>query len=139
MIKENWYSPAAIKFRRPQVIFVLQSLPTICLGIWPPNPRGSGYVDAPMGKGTKYIRGAGFETIRIVIAEITARVEMAGFDGILLEAVYTWGKSHEALAKAHNLEVGDITVRVNRALKYCSGWSRKRRSYEEYRDHRRGL
>ena len=138
MIKEKWYSYAAIRFTRQQVIFVLENIYTIREGIWPPNPKGSGYVDAPMGKNSQYKRGAGFEKPVEVGAEVWVRLQLCGFDGKLLESVHTWGYSCKALANAYKRDEADVVASVETALRYCSGWARKQRSYEAYRSHRRG-
>jgi len=138
MIKEKWYSYAAIRFTRQQVIFVLENIYTIREGIWPPNPKGSGYVDTTVVNRPQYTKGAGFEKPCEVGAEVWVRLQSCGFDGKLLESVHTWGYSHEALGKSYGLDEADVVVRVETALRYCSGWARKQVSYEAYRSHRRG-
>ena len=56
----------------------------------------------------------------IFAAEISARIKACGFDGVLLVAHYQYGEPP-----------GDAR-RINRALQYCGGWVRKRRSYEDW-------
>lgn len=138
MAAEEWYKPGDIRFNRQQIIWLLGYLPTLREGIWPPNPKDTGYVDAPQGKNSRAARGGYFERACDIAAEVEKRLEACHLDGHLLEASYTWGKSEAELARVHGLTLPDFYRRVNRALRYISGWRRKRRSYEEFCGHRRG-
>ena len=56
----------------------------------------------------------------IFAAEISARIKECGHDGLLLWGYYEYEEPP-----------GDAR-RINRALEYCSGWRRKRRSYRDW-------
>lgn len=129
---KSWYSPREIKFSREQVLWLIRNLPALKEGYWP--PEASSYIDIPIGKRTAS-RKAPFETPTEYAAEIEARLERAGIDGLILEAIECWDKSEQSLASYLRLPVDVISRRADTALGYISGWRRKV-SYWHFRHHK---
>ena len=133
---EGWYSPGEIRFKVREALWLIQNLESLHLGYWPPD--ASNYVDR---QGiNKRMRKAPFETAADYYIEITDRLERCGIDGLILEAIESWGKSVSSLAKYFNLEEYTIMSKRKRALGYvASGPSRrwhntKKREAESYDD-----
>ncbi len=131
-----WYPPNQISFRREQMIFLIHSLPLLQEGHYPRNPIGTGYVDNRLsirrGRHNAY-----YESPAALAAEVETRLELCGQDGLMLEAVFCWGKKPEYLMRAFNLDEYKLMRRINSALAYISGWRRKERSYKDFRTHRK--
>lgn len=127
-----WWPPKEITFRRRQMLFLIKNLPELREGYWPANPAGSGYIDMPIVKkgGTGRHR-AYFETPASTAAEVEVRLEKCGIDGLILLAIECWGESEESLAKYFRMPVWSIRKRAKNALRYISGWERKKQSYKE--------
>lgn len=134
---EVWYSYREIRFTRYQVLWILEYAALLREGRWPVDPIPSGYLDLPIirkkgGKEGYFIKPV--ETI----AEIEARLERCGTDGLILEAMESWGKTEESLANYFKMPVWSIRKRARRALAYvASGPARrwhttKKRSGETY-------
>lgn len=134
-IDDIWWPPGKITFRRRQMLFLIKSLPELREGCWPANPAGSGYIDLPMiRKGRTGRHRSYFEIPAGIGAEIEVRLESCGIDGLILEAIKGWGKSEESLANYFRMPVWSIRKRAKNALRYISGWKRKRLSYREFQN-----
>ena len=150
MIKEKWYSYAAIRFTKSQIIFVLENIYTMREGIWPSNPKDSGYIDTTVVNRPQYTKGAGFERACEIGAEVWVRLQAcraggakfnngnyrSGVDGELLEFQSTWGRSDEDLSREYGMSEVDVRARIATALRYCSGKDRRPYSYAEYKRRR---
>ena len=136
---ERWYSAGEISFKNEQVIWILENLTVFRLGIYPARPNGSHYPDLPLATKQRAGRGAAFERAGEIAAEIEVRLKRAGFDGFLLEAVYSWDKGEDELAEVFGMKQREIRRRVSRALKYISGYRRKRCGYKYFIGHRKVL
>jgi len=68
-------------------------------------------------------------------AEVEYRLEKCGLDGLLLEAIEGWGKSEQSLAKYLGIPTWSVRKRAKNALRYISGWGRKKQSYKERISH----
>ncbi len=118
---KDFYSPGEIWFTRPTALWLVQNLGTLGAGRWPSD--ASNYIGIP---GKKSQHKAYFETPIEYAAEIEDRLEQCGIDGLILEALESWGKSEESLAKYFGLQVWSIRKRANRALNYvASGQARR--------------
>jgi len=130
-----WYPQNQITFRREHMIFLIKSLSILQEGHYPRNPIGTGYTDHRIvikrGKGGSY-----FEHPVQLAAEVETRLEACGQDGLLLEALYCWGKRPEYLTRVFHCEEYTLAKRVNSALWYISGWERKEQSYRDFRTRR---
>jgi len=130
-----WYPPHQITFRPEHMIFLIKHLPLLQEGRYPPDPIGTGYVDAPIvRRGTKH--KSYFEAPAQLAAELEARLEQCGQDGLILEAVVCWGKTTEYLMRAFNCDERKLAKRINSALAYISGWKRKQSSYKNFVQHK---
>jgi len=117
-----WYAPREIQFTREQVLWLIKNLPTLREGYWPKD--ASSYVEIPTGKR----RGKGkayFETPVEYAAEIEIRLERAGIDGLILEAIVGWDKSEASMASYLRMPEWSIRKRYKRALMYVASWRRK--------------
>lgn len=127
-----WYPHHEITFRPEHMIFLIKSLPILQEGTYPRNPIGTGYTDHRIaikrGKGGSY-----FETPVSLAAEVETRLEACGQDGLLLEALYCWGKRPNYLMRIFHCDEYTLERRINSALWYISGWQRKEQPYREFR------
>lgn len=141
---DTWFSPGAItKFTPEQIIWLIPLLPLLRSGFYPLDPAESGYTDVFILK--KHIEAqAGFVSAVEVAGELDSRLERAGWDGLLLEIIYTVAdvssdvvsiELHIAQALGKSYE--EINQRRDRALKYVSGPWRKKRDYKQWRLHKR--
>jgi len=126
---KSWYSPREIKFTRQQVLWLIRNLPALREGSWP--AEASSYTDIPIGKRSGKNK-AYFETPAEYAAEVESRLERAGIDGLILEAIECWDKSEQSMASYLRLPAEVIRSRANMALGYISGWRRKV-SYRDFR------
>lgn len=118
----DWYSPREIRFTRRQVLWLIRNLETLRGGHWP--PEASSYIDIPIGK-RAISKKAGFVTPVEYAAEIDTRLERAGIDGLILEALECWDKSEVSMAAYFKSQEWVIARRRRRALAFVAGWRRK--------------
>ena len=140
---KDFYLPREIYFTRQQACWVIQNLGSLRAGYWP--PEASSYTDIPIGKRTPG-RQAPFITPIECAAEITARMEKCGIDGLILLAIECWGESEEALAKYLGMSERSVRRGYKKALYYVASgpdrrWhdtrKRKGESYQEFRIRRK--
>jgi hypothetical protein len=102
---------------RAQTVWMLENLHLLRAGRWVTKP--SNYVDTGIGK--RQVRAkAMFETPVQWGTEITRRLDMCHFDGLLTEAYYTWGETEERLAKIAKTDEKGIRHRIRAVVKYIS-------------------
>ena len=136
MTQKTWYSPGEIRFTVREALWLIQNLGSLQYGDWPPD--ASNYVDIPGMKAR--LKKASFETAAEYYAEITDRMERCGRDGLILEAIESWGKSEESMAKYLGMPVWSIRKRLKSALGYVASgparrWHKtKKREPESYKD-----
>jgi len=128
---EQWWPLRSIIFSAQQVKWLISFLPVLREGRWPPFPH-TGYPQAPFGRRANR-NGAPFESAAMVAAELDIRLKACGMDGWLVKMVYGWGENYQSLGLADQ----ELCRRLNRCLKYVTGWKRKRVSYREFVNHRR--
>jgi len=120
-MKEH-YSPGEIKFTRVQVLWLLQNLGSLRDGYWP--PEASNYTDSLIIKSGGH--KAPFVTPIDFAAEIEARLERCGLDGLILEAIECWGKSEASIASYFGTPEWKIFKRYKRALRYVASGPARR-------------
>ena len=136
MIRMNdWYSPAEIIYNRDQWIWIMSYLPDLIKRDWPPDPRGTGYIDAPIGTKSRTIH-APFEMVSMVVSEIEVRLSRLGKDRAVLEERYTNNVYEDDIAYDLKVPVNVIHQRLNSALWYVTG-KRKRMSYSNWKKQRK--
>lgn len=127
----EWYAMHEIRFCRVQVIWLVTQFFScgkdgleLERDSWPSNVYVSGYTDAP--KTSHSVNShAGFEKPMQLVGELEHRLLKTGKDGRLL------------VLEVHVRNVCDTTGRelsrdARAALGYCSGWKRKRQSYNQW-------
>jgi len=137
-MNETYYRPSELTYNKSCILWLLKNLPELRKGEYPPNPAGSSYTDIP-GK-VRAKSGAYYQVVAEVAAEIDMRLSKCGLDGLILEAIESWGVSHERIAKALSMPVEEVIRRAYWALSYISSgrdmrWhTTKRRKSITYRD-----
>lgn len=137
---KDWYSPGEIRFDLKTALWLIQNLSQLEAGHWP--PEASNYIDIPGIKGRGH--RAPFATPVEYSAEIKSRLEKCLIDGVpdglILEAIESWGKSPESLATYFGMPEWSIIKRADKALKYVASgparrWmSTKKRRGETYQE-----
>lgn len=131
---DRWFAPKDICFTIEQVIWLLENLSAIREGNWPPRP--SGYVEPKIY--VKHGHHAYYEVPVMIAAELLVRLENAGQDGAMARMLYVYGEDEGAIARHWHTTSDIVTYRINRALRYCSGWKR-RRAYEQRKNTVKGV
>ena len=134
---DEWYAPREINFSPEQVLWLISYLPLLKEGLYPPSPHASGYTDALSSRRSRR-HNAYFETPCQLAGEVEVRLSRCHRDGLLVEARYLWDKDDEYLCRCFDLTERELGRCIGRAIRYISGWKRKRRSYREFISHRRG-
>jgi hypothetical protein len=125
---EVYYSPRDIRFKQDEMKWLIENLPSLREGKWPPRPEGAPNPNEMRAK--RVYAHAPYESPCQIAAEVEIRLEAVGMDGILVKAFYCWGEPVDILAKYFNTDKDNISKRISRALRYISGW--KRKSYLYY-------
>jgi len=134
-VVDRWWHPREITFTREQVEWLLEHLELLKEGVWPPDPRGTGYTDAPARGSVN--RHAPFETPCQIAAEVEARLAKCGLDRYLVEDRYIRKIPEDVLAQRLCMAEREVCRRINSALSYITGRRRKQYSYKEFKGHRR--
>ena len=69
-----------------------------------------------------------FEEPMMLWAELQVRIAQTGQDGYYLEQVYSSENQlaeMERIARAFNLDINEVSTRVEKALRYVQGWCRR--------------
>lgn len=132
-MSDIWWEPREIIPDRPQLEFLIEHIELLKVGGWPPKPEG--YVENIVS-GQRNLRMPGLIPLEWGI-EAGCRLEKTGRDGLLCMLRYHGHMAEDVLARAERCDVGEVIHRVNRAMKYMSGFGRKRVSYQEFISHRR--
>lgn len=117
-----------ITFSKSQIKWLLGHLPMLSEGKYPLKPVG--YINCEVR--TENNGDAGYCRPCEISAEIKARIEQCGEDGLITLAYYTWGMSIiELMHYVHKTET--LTwYKITRCLRYISGKTRKNYSYPEF-------
>lgn len=119
---KDWYSPGQIHFSVKTALWLIRNLGILRGGHWP--PEASNYIDIS-GKRSGRHR-APFETPIEYAAEIETRLEKAGIDGLILEAIESWDKSIASLASYFRMPEWSIRKRRKTALGYVASGPARR-------------
>lgn len=128
--RKEWYSPSSIRFTKDQLLWLLPHLDNIRAGDWPPEHKETGYIGKSKSKRKP---GAYFEPAVCIGAEVSVRLLACRRDGQMVIARYCWGKNEEELAEYFNLPYDRVIEGINSALRYCTGWKRKRTKYSQWK------
>ena len=113
-----WYSYADISFCRHQMLWLIENLPLLRSGVYPPNPEPTGYWNTGSSLPTHASSHAKFETPVQLAAEVDSRLDRTGKDGQLLIAQVMAGL--------------DLHPAAEEALRYITGWRRKNMKYTDW-------
>ena len=146
MNKKDWYSPGSIEasYSKPMIKWLTPRLSLLRVGVFPRNPKETGYTDPALSKGPLKA-SANFETAVRIAAELDSRIEAAGADGMMLEFLYAFEPDDEIfvidhIAQCLKLNRLEVSQRIRNALYYISGADRKANNYDRYvRDNHRYL
>jgi len=142
-MSDIWWEPREIIPDRPQLEFLIEYIELLKAGGWPPKPKvyGENEPNIPniaiiVGRKRKGSRRPALVPLQWAI-EIDSRLEETGRDGDLVMLRYHNNMLEDKIARLMNCDVGEIIHRINRAMRYMSGFGRKRISYQEFISHRR--
>ena len=132
-MQEEYYKPGQITFRRKHIVWILEHIDIMRQGIYPPDPRRSGYVDSP---GKQNNASATFEKACQLAGEVDARLNRCGIDGLMVRAYFTGAADESDLARHTHMTVYDVTKHIRSTMSYCVGYRRKGITYKEHKNHR---
>lgn len=132
---DTWFAPREIYFSKIQMLWLIRNLAVLKEGSYPKD--FSSYIDTSIINKTPTTK-AYYETPALFAAEVEIRLEMAGIDGLILEAIEAWGKSTASISAHLRIPEGLVKKKRDTALSYVSGWRRKKRTYREYTNHKGG-
>lgn len=127
---DEWFSCSEIRFTKRQVVWILENLPYIRDGIWPPEGKTTGYTE--ISNKPCYRAGAAFEVIVGIAAEIDTRMALIGKLSEILELIYTLNEEPYQVAKDYMMTEEDLTYHCRKMLTFISGYRRKRESYSDW-------
>ncbi len=135
-MEDRYWSPGQIRYTKAQVKWLISFLPLLRVGVYPRNPKESGYTDAGI-QARQFKPGAKHELAVGIAADIDMRIEKAGADGLMLEFLYASEPADELFIMEHiaqclNLAVKDVSQRIRNALYFVSGPDIKVGSYTKY-------
>ncbi len=115
----DYYLPYQMRYCRPQVMWYLLNRDVIRSdGKWPPDPRGTGYIDPAIRSKTPRIPS---EVVKLIIADIESRLGKTGKDGRwLIDAVQ------------RGATIYDLSRDCLNALNYVSGSAAKLTPYFDW-------
>ncbi len=117
---KDWYSPRDIYFEdRDQIIWLLEILPTLREGRWPPQP--SSYL--PANVSTQRSSKAHFETPIQIESELTRRLEAACQDGAIVLMMYCFKETPESLSKYFRCSYEEVNRRAESVLNFIMGFN----------------
>jgi len=94
-------------------------------GTFPPSYKETGYVG---GKSATKSHRAPFENPVTLWAELSIRIGRTGRDGYFLESVYSsenYLAELDRIARAFQIDINEVSERVEKALRYCTGVCRR--------------
>ena len=122
---DNHYTPGSIRWTRKQCIFLLQWSSLLKEGKWPSDYKETGYAGS---KSRPNNQRAPYETAIQIWAELAVRIGKTGQDGYFLVQVYSSENQlaeMDRIARAFQIDINEVSERLERALKYVTGWCRR--------------
>jgi len=132
MVDEYW-KPSQIVYSKSQILWLLRNV--LFKDTWPSDHRTeSGYSGS---KGHTVGHHANYETIRMIIGELNARLRLCGKAGLYLEYItlIDYGDQDyllQRLAGYHSTTPREVSYLTNLAMRFCSGRKRKRVTFEDF-------
>ena len=129
---EEYYRPREIRYTREQVIWLLRTV--LFHDTWPSDHKETGYTG---GKNRTVGHHANFETVKMIIGELNARLRLCGIAGLYLEYLtlidyedYDYLLSR--LAGYTGTTPREVAYLSGMALRYCCYPKRKESSFKRY-------
>ncbi len=134
VIKEEFYTPSQIRFRKVEVLWLIRNLSIISAGTWPPENRETGYSGSSK---KQHSHSAYFEIPETIAGEMEARLSRCGLDGLALEFVTRLSDGDDVyviqrIAIYQKRTFVQVKDGIKLALRYCSGHHRKHVSYSRF-------
>ncbi len=134
-MKPEYYKPGQIFYSEPQILWLLRNV--LFQDTWPSDHKETGYTFAQNEKGMTLGHHANYETIRMIIGELSARLRLCGIAGLYLEYLTLIDYEDRVFLEARLAGYTKVTPReVNHqarmALRYCCGHKRKQMTFERY-------
>ena len=131
-MKDEYYKPSEIRHTAEQNRWLLCNV--LFRDTWPSDHMQTGYSG---GKGHTVGHHAPYETIRMVIGELNARLRLCGTAGLYLEylTIIDYGDKDyllQRLAGYHHTTPGEVHYLAKMAMRYCCGRKRKRVTFEKF-------
>lgn len=131
-MKEEYYKPSEIRYTREQVLWLLRNV--LFHDTWPSDHKETGYSG---GKGHTVGHHANFETIKMIIGELNARLKLCGKAGLYLEylTLMDYGDQEylvQRLAGYHGIESREVHLQAKMAMRFCCGRKRKSVTFKRY-------
>ncbi len=123
----EWYSYSDICFCRLQCIWLIYHLLMLGNGVWPTEPKDTGYIEQ-LGYGALGVRqSAPFEAPAGIAGEVGRRLEFTGDDGGVLmhEIIILHAERYEDLSKSARNALNYI-VGIKAKMSKYSDWLKKR-------------
>jgi hypothetical protein len=114
----EYYTPGQFSYCRNQILFYLANRELIREGVWPPDPKGTGYIDSAIHP--QNVR-APKEWAKLIAADIEPRLAQTKVDGEWLV--------REAERDTPIIELSSYCLS---ALNYISGFKAKSQGYKQW-------
>ena len=122
---DNHYTPGAIRWTREQCLWILMNSEHFKNGHYPPEHKETGYLG---GKGRTRGHHGPHETPGMIWGELQVRISRTNNDGYFMESVYSSENQlaeMDRIARAFQIDINEVSMRVEKALKYVTGWCRR--------------
>jgi len=131
-VKPEYYKPSEIHYNKSQVLWLLRNV--LFHDSWPSDGMETGYSG---GKGQTSGNLANFETVRMIIGELNARLKLCGIAGMYLEylTLIDYGDRIYLLSRLAGytgVTPKEVDFQAGMALRFCKGRSRKLMTFERY-------
>ena len=128
----EWYSPASIKYSEVQILWLLRNV--LFQDTWPSDHKETGCAG---GKGKTPGYHANYETIKIIIGELNARLKQCGIAGWYLEDLtrndyVDYDYLLARLAGYTRVTPREVNYQSKMAMRYCCGRSRKLVTFDRF-------
>ena len=131
-VKEEYYKPGQIKYNKEQIEWLIRNV--LFHDQWPSDPKETGY-SGGMGKINN--THANFESIRMIIGELNARLKLCGKAGLYLEYITLIDYADreyliDRLASYNHTTQEEVTYLSNMAMRFCKRKKRKLIAFDMY-------
>ena len=131
-MKPEYYKPGKIVYSEPQILWLLRNV--LFHDEWPSDHIESGYAG---GNGHIASHHANFETIKMIIGELNARLRLCGIAGWYLEYLTLIDYADRdylvaRLAGYTGVTPSYVSFLANMAMRFCKGKERKHVAFDYF-------